>query len=182
MSERFDYKGKDYRVDDKGKIHEDKFFGIDVGEKDKDGNIKIKTGFFTEEQGRISSTGKVYEKGWFGSDKEEVGKEKGCLLSSACVAARGLPDDCSELTTLRNFRKDHLEETPQGNLILQEYQDIGGKILHWIEGQAERVVLYDDLYQRLVKGTVNLIQSEQFEAAIDYYRSIVREYQAKARL
>ena len=99
MAEQFSHKGKDYYVDDEGKIYEDKFFGSEVGKKDKDGNISIQTGIFTKEEGRISRSGNVYEKGIFGGDKEKVGETKGCLLSSACVTARGLPDDCDELTT-----------------------------------------------------------------------------------
>jgi hypothetical protein len=183
MAEKFSYKGKDYRVDDKGNIHEDKVFGIEVGKKDKDGNITIQTGIFKKEEGRISGSGEVYEKGLFGGDKEKVGEKKdNCLLSSACVAARGLPDDCDELTTLRKFRRDHLEGNSRGNAILLEYQDIGYKIHRWLDGCVERKVLYDDLYRRLVIGTVNLIRTEQFEAAINHYQSIVREYQAKARL
>jgi len=182
MAERFSYKGKDYRVDDKGKICEDKVFGSEVGKKDKDGNITIQTGIFTKEEGRISRSGEVYEKGFFGGDKEKVGETKNnCLLSSACVAARGLTDDCDELTTIRKFRRDHLEGTQRGNVILQEYQDISCKILRWIDGRVDRKVLYENLYRRLVIGTTNLIRSEQFEAAINHYQSIVREYQAKTR-
>jgi hypothetical protein len=52
MEEWFSYKGKDYRVDDKGKIYEDMLFGSEVGKKDKDGNITIQTGIFTKEEGR----------------------------------------------------------------------------------------------------------------------------------
>ena len=181
MADKFSYKGKDYRVDDKGKIYEDKVFGSEVGKRDKDGNITIETGIFSKEEGRISRSGEVYEKGFFGGDKEKVGEKKdNCLLSSACVAARGLPDDCDELTTLRKFRRDHLEGTPRGNMILQEYQTISGQILRWIEGRSDRKLLYDDLYRRLVRGTVELIRVEQIEAAINHYQAIVREYQKRA--
>jgi hypothetical protein len=182
MAERFSYKGKEYRVDDEGKIHEDKIFGSEVGEKDENGNITIQTGIFNKkEAGRISRSGDVYEKGFFGGDKEKVGERKdNCLLSSTCVAARGLPDDCDELTTLRKFRKNHLEGTPRGNMILEEYRTISRHIVRWIERRADRQVWYDDLYRRLVKGTIDLIRTDQIETAINYYQSIVREYQTMA--
>lgn len=35
----------------------------------------------------------------------------GCYLTSACVNAKGLPDDCEELTVLRNFRDGGTEHT-----------------------------------------------------------------------
>jgi hypothetical protein len=181
VTERFSYRGKVYRVEDDGNIYEDKVFGSKVGKRDKEGNITIETGIFSKEEGRISKSGDVYEKGFFGGDKEKVGEKKdNCLLSSACVAARGLPDDCDELTTLRKFRRDHLEGTPRGNNILQEYQTISGQILRWIEGRDDRQISYNDLYHRLVRGTVDLLRLEQIEAAINHYQAIVLEYQKLA--
>ena len=181
MEEKFSYKGKDYRVDDKGVISEDKIFGSEVGKKDKDGNITIHAGIFTSEEARISKSGDVYEKGLFGGDKEKVGEAKSaCILSSACITARGLPDDCDELTILRKFREDYLEGTARGNSILQEYQNISGQILQWIDRSDDRLVLYNDLYRRLVRGTVDLLCLGQIEAAINHYRVIVREYQRRA--
>ena len=181
MADKFTYKKREYRVDGDGNIYEDKVFGSKVGKRDKEGNFTIETGVFSKEEGRISKSGDVYEKGFFGGDKEKVGEKKdSCLLSSACVAARGLPDDCYELATLRKFRRDHLEGTTRGNMILKEYQTISGQILRWIEGHSDRKFLYDDLYRRLVRGTVELINIEQIEAAINHYQAIVREYQKRA--
>ena len=38
----------------------------------------------------------------------------GCYLTTACVAARGLPDTCAELQTLRAFRDGILTRRPGG--------------------------------------------------------------------
>lgn len=38
----------------------------------------------------------------------------GCYLTTACVAARGLPDTCTELQTLRAFRDGVLARQPGG--------------------------------------------------------------------
>ena len=38
----------------------------------------------------------------------------GCFLTSACTEARGLPDDCHELTVLRSFRDGYLRSQPEG--------------------------------------------------------------------
>ena len=37
----------------------------------------------------------------------------GCFLTSACTEARGLPDDCHELTVLRAFRDGYLRSQPE---------------------------------------------------------------------
>ena len=38
----------------------------------------------------------------------------GCYLTSACVMAKGLPDHCEELETLRVFRDEYLAGQPGG--------------------------------------------------------------------
>jgi hypothetical protein len=173
MGENFTYKKEKYKVDDKGDIHEDKLLGRKVG-KVKDGNFEIETGIFKKEQGSFSPISNDV-KDWSG---KKVGKKEPCLLSSACTAARGLPDDCEELTILREFRQNHLKGTPRGNIILQEYHETGSQILRWLERQTDSEDYYDDLYRRLVKETIKLIHSNQIEAAINHYQLIVREYQA----
>ena len=45
----------------------------------------------------------------------------GCYLTSACIAARGLPDDCEELMTLRIFRDKWLKLQPGGIEEIAEY-------------------------------------------------------------
>ena len=45
----------------------------------------------------------------------------GCFLTSACTEARGLPDDCHELTVLRSFRDGYLRSQPEGEAEIAEY-------------------------------------------------------------
>lgn len=40
------------------------------------------------------------------------------MQTSACVAARGLPDDCEELTQLRCFRDEILMKTEEGRKLV----------------------------------------------------------------
>ena len=45
----------------------------------------------------------------------------GCFLTSACVEARGLPDDCYELRVLRNFRDSYLVKQDCGECEINHY-------------------------------------------------------------
>ena len=45
----------------------------------------------------------------------------GCYITSACVRARGLPDDCLEMETLRAFRDGYLASQPGGREDIEEY-------------------------------------------------------------
>ena len=42
------------------------------------------------------------------------GGSGGCYLTTACVVAKNLPDDCEELTALRNFRDTYLRNHENG--------------------------------------------------------------------
>ena len=44
-----------------------------------------------------------------------------CFLTSACVEAKGLADDCHELSVLRNFRENYLRTVPEGRREIAEY-------------------------------------------------------------
>ena len=49
------------------------------------------------------------------------GDSSWCFLTSACTAARGLPDNCRELTVLRAFRDGYMQTLPEGKRDIQEY-------------------------------------------------------------
>ena len=44
----------------------------------------------------------------------DAGSSTGCFLTSACVEAMNLPDDCEELMILRKFRDTWLVKQPGG--------------------------------------------------------------------
>ena len=46
----------------------------------------------------------------------------GCYLTSACVMAKGLPDHCEELETLRVFRDEYLAGQPGGRAEIEQYK------------------------------------------------------------
>ena len=52
-----------------------------------------------------------------------------CFLTTACVEAENLSDDCYELNTLRNFRDSYVRGLPEGDAIISEYYDIAPKII-----------------------------------------------------
>ena len=167
MGKRFTYKGKDYRVDDDGKIYEDTIFGSEVGSMDKDGSFKIKTGVFSEETGRISSwSGDVYETGMFGGDKGKVGEEKGiCFLTTACVEHAGLPDDCPELQLMRKFRDEYIRLLPDGSNLIEDYYRTAPLIVQRIKSGMDADAVLENLLST-VRSVVELIQAGRKSEAL----------------
>lgn len=99
----------------------------------------------------------------------------GCFLSSACVVAKGLPDDCHELSVLRNFREKHLRILPEGPSEIAEYYFIAPQIVDAIKSREDSCYVFNSIYERLVKPCVTMIERGEHELAHTLYRSIVRE-------
>ncbi|MFP4646379.1 MAG: ABC transporter substrate-binding protein [Candidatus Acetothermia bacterium] len=98
-----------------------------------------------------------------------------CFLTTACVEARKLPDDCHELTTLRDFRDEFVRGLRQGDQIIQEYYEIAPKIINKIDGLKRSSEVYEELYRKLVQRSVELIELGRKREAFENYRSIVQE-------
>jgi hypothetical protein len=100
-----------------------------------------------------------------------------CFLTTACVFAQGLPDDCLELRTLRQFRDDHVSRTPGGVLLIQSYYTTAPRIILGIESESGHEVHYRTLWRELVHPCVTLIECGRKASALDRYQQIVMDLQ-----
>lgn len=106
-------------------------------------------------------------------------KDTGCFITSACVEAQGLSDDCLELSVIRNFRDTYVRSHPQGEHLLAEYYRIAPIIVQRIDTSPERGKIYGDLFDKLVRRSLALIQEEKKEEAFKNYQVIVEELRGK---
>jgi hypothetical protein len=112
------------------------------------------------------------------TDVENTGA-KGCFLTTACVEARDLPDDCYELRTLRDFRDNYVEDLPGGKRIIEEYYEIAPRIIKEIEKTVHSAEIFEELYEDLVRKSVRLIDFGYYKEAFENYRSTVKELKDK---
>ena len=103
----------------------------------------------------------------------------GCYLTSACVEAKGLPDDCMELTTLRNFRDNWLKNQPGGLAEVAEYYATAPKIVEKINALPNAKEIWGELYENLVLPCVKLIRTGKMEGAHEIYRNVARELKSE---
>ena len=94
----------------------------------------------------------------------------GCFLTSACTAARGLPDDCHELTVLRNFRDNWLKHQSDGVSLIAHYYEVAPKIVEAIDKRDDRLVIWEDVYNKLVIPCVELIEKGENHKALALYQ------------
>lgn len=108
-----------------------------------------------------------------------VGRSKcKCFITTACVQSRGLPDDCEELTVLRNFRDSYLLHTTNGAQLIDLYYRYSPRIVAAIAKQKNASLIYDHLYQ-VIRKCVEAIKREDNEFAYLTYCEMVIELQKK---
>lgn len=94
----------------------------------------------------------------------------GCFLTSACVEAKGLPDDCRELQTLRSFRDTYLRNAAGGDKEIAEYYLIAPKIVENIKKRSDKALIFDRIFEELVKPCVALAEAGDDRGAHALYR------------
>ena len=94
----------------------------------------------------------------------------GCFLTTACTAARGLPDDCYELETLRGFRDNWLKKRKGGGTPIQEYYEIAPRIVEKINALPDADEIWERIYCELVVPCVELIDEGEYDAAFKHYQ------------
>ncbi len=95
-----------------------------------------------------------------------------CYFTSACTNYFGLPDNCSQLQILRNFRDVHLMKTENGKYLIALYYKVAPKIVDKIEQSKNKNVIYKHIFNH-INIVCHLISSNKFEAAITEYSKMV---------
>lgn len=95
----------------------------------------------------------------------------GCFVTTACISARNLPDDCYELETLRKFRDTYVVLQPTGEADIALYYEYAPTIVKKISELPNGNQIFCDLYQELVLPCVELIGKEEYTKAYDLYIS-----------
>lgn len=95
-----------------------------------------------------------------------------CFLTSACVSAKGLPDDCYELQVLRNYRDNWLAKAEGGLAAISHYYIVAPKIVAAIDKLAERSEIYEMIYNKMIKPCVEFIEQKKYQDAFELYKGM----------
>jgi hypothetical protein len=118
--------------------------------------------------GRLHEQNGARAEGWIGvraSDEE-------CFLTTACIRARGLADDCWELTILRKFRDLYVASLNKGKCAIAEYYSFAPAVVQAINCSRRSDIVYAEIYENLVAPSVNLILTRRFQEAFEYYKRV----------
>lgn len=94
----------------------------------------------------------------------------GCFITTACCEHRSLPDDCHELTSLRQFRDQWMLTTEDGRDMVKEYYTWAPCIVKALEVHPQKDSVYETLFNRFIKPAVDFLDAGKPEMCFEIYR------------
>lgn len=98
-----------------------------------------------------------------------------CYITSACIYAKGLQDNCYELETLREYRDEWLSKQPGGKDLIKNYYAIAPKIVSCINERENKNRIYNAIYDHMVKPCVELIEQKKYTEAKELYKNMTEQ-------
>lgn len=113
-------------------------------------------------------------------EKIQGGFKKGlCYITTAVCKSLDKPDDCYELTLLRDYRDQYLLESPEGSNLVKEYYNIAPTIVKRINRQEDSSKIYERIWQDYLSPCVSMIEDGKKEECGILYGDMVRRLEKK---
>ena len=105
---------------------------------------------------------------------EQGFRKKFCYITSAVCETFGKPDDCYELTLLRNYRDTYLAALPGGKEQIREYYDVAPSVVKHISQREDAHEIYRGIWEEYLAPCIGMIENGQNEACREKYEEMVQ--------
>lgn len=106
-------------------------------------------------------------------------KNRLCYITTAVCDSQNKPDDCYELTALRNYRDQYLMKTEEGRQMVEEYYDIAPGIVLAIDMQQDSKRIYEGIYKEYLMPCIRYAEDGRNEECKELYMDMVYNLQKK---
>ena len=116
------------------------------------------------------------------ADLETIEKgfqRKFCYITTAVCETFQKPDDCYELTLLRNYRDGYMMSLPEGEELIRRYYDLAPTIVKHIDQKPDRLDIYRQIWDRYLSECIRLIEENELERCRQLYTDMVGQLQAE---
>lgn len=98
-----------------------------------------------------------------------------CFLTTACVGAMGMADDCWVLETARKFRDTFMAETTAKALEIKEYYEIAPAVVEAINKRQDAEKIWKRFFWGDIIPFVTEIQGGNLEVAHELYKKLIKK-------
>ncbi len=103
---------------------------------------------------------------------KEIEKGGDCFLTTACVNYFKFDDNCFELETLRNFRDKKLSQTPEGQNLIKQYNQIAPIIVNEIKNDSQKDIIFQFILEE-IRSACKAIDKKDYCKATNIYKEAV---------
>ena len=96
-----------------------------------------------------------------------------CFITTAVCDYFQKPDDCYELTALRDFRDGWLSLQPDGNTLISQYYAIAPDIVVQLSNSPLKDAIYHNLWSEYIKPCIHYIENKEYMLCKERYISMV---------
>ena len=118
--------------------------------------------------------------GWKSADDCGTGETKsdsGCFITTACMRACNLPDDCQVLTDLRAFRDTYVRSRMDGGSLLDEYYAVAPAIVAAVNQSDGCETEWRRIFNE-IGDAVSHIRANDLPGALSSYRRLFERLKA----
>ncbi len=105
--------------------------------------------------------------------------KKWCYITTAVCETFDKPDDCYELSLLRDYRDGYLMSQPDGEAMISEYYDVAPTIVKRINKRPDRQQIYRDIWDTYLHPCISMIENRKLEECRELYIEMVRNLQVE---
>ena len=102
---------------------------------------------------------------------------KFCYITTAVCQTFQKPDDCYELTLIRNYRDGYLAKLPEGECIIKAYYDVAPTIVKHINKRKDSAAIYEGIWQKYLSPCISMIEEGKNEECKELYIEMVETLQ-----
>ena len=102
-------------------------------------------------------------------------QHKWCYITTAVCETFGKPDDCYELTLLRNYRDTYLMAQDDGEAIIHEYYDVAPTIVKHINHSERKEEVYRHIWDTYLNPCIHMIETDRMQECRDLYIQMVHD-------
>lgn len=106
-------------------------------------------------------------------------KKHYCYITTAVCRSLGKPEDCSELTLLRKFRDEYMQQSEEGEKCIQEYYNIAPSIVKSIDKLPNSDEIYFNIWKKYLAPCIEDIKNKRQQECMVRYTEMVYDLQRK---
>lgn len=99
-------------------------------------------------------------------------RSRGCFITTAVCEYYNKPDDCYELTVLRDFRDSYMLKNNELSKLVNEYYEIAPDLVEKLNSLPNKDEVYADTKSRL-DVAINQIENKKYDEAVKTYIEII---------